>query len=200
MPSKIPGHLPYPHHFIPALACPWGQWLALPRLPMGSDRCLPTPPPPAWPAPRWPAHPDFTFSVLTRTRGLCCGDSGSKQSPEQPLPTSRASSGKFQGAWRKGCTGRWDPRAQPQRQGHWIPPPLTGSSAAQRPPTARQGKATPGPGPALGCLAWRKGQASHIKTGWPPTISGVSVPVTGSLSSLWGLRSPSPSSIFLEAF
>lgn len=97
------------------------------------------------------------------------------------------------------------PQGSASKPGHWIPPPLTGSSAAQRPPQPgtqgpRQGKATAGPGPALGCLAWRKGRASHIKTSWPPTISGVSVPVTGSLSSLWGLWSPSPSPIFLEAF
>lgn len=188
----------------PSTSLSLGTMASAHQAPMGSDRCLPTPPPPAWPAPRRPAHPDFTFSVLTRTRGLCCGDSGSKQGPEQPLPTSRASSGKFQGAWKKGCTGRWDPRAQPQRQGHWIPPLPTGSSAGQHPPQPgtqgpRQGKATAGPGPALGCLAWRKSQASHIKTSWPPTISGVSVPVTGSLSSLWGLWSPSPSPIFLDA-
>lgn len=161
-----------PPPLCPSTSLSLGTMASAHQAPMGSDRYLPTPPPPAWPAPRQPAHPDFTFSVLTRTRGLCCGDSGSKQSPEQPLPTSRASSGKFQGAWKKACTGRWDPRAQPQRQGHWIPPLLDRVLSRTAPPTARH--------------AGTKAGKSHRRTRSSPRMPGLTYKDRLASDHLWG--------------
>lgn len=199
MPSKIPAHLPYPHHFVPALACPWGQWLALTRLPWGlTGTCLHLPHLPGLP----PASPPTQISHSVFSQGLedCAVGTvvpSRAQSSHYPPPGPPLGNSREPG--RKHALADGTPGLSLKDRGTGSLLCLTGSSAGQHPPQPgtqgpRQGKATAGPGPALGC------QASHIKTGWPPTISGVSVPVTGSFFSLWGLWSPSPSPIFLEAF
>lgn len=152
---------------------------------MGTCKCLPHHGGPWAPLP-WshpPISPDFTvFSTRTQGRRHYKA-SGLNQTAT--TTTIGASPGKIHGTWKEGhkLADQWGPRSQPQRKRH---------SSAHR---VRKGTLPPaGKSHCRVLPGLEKGPASQLLTeAGLQSASGVSMPVTGSLSALQGMWSLHPS-------